>query len=130
MQFLIALMGSFAVVALLLTGTGLYGVLSYAVARRRGEIGVRMALGAGRKQVLSMIFRQAAQLIAAGLILGVAGASVTSRLMRTVLYEVQPGDPLILTGACLVLVVTGIAAAFLPAARAASVDPMQALRSE
>jgi len=130
MQFLIVLMGSFAAVALLLTGTGLYGVLSYAVARRRHEIGVRIALGAERKQVLGLVFRQAMQLVAAGLILGLASAAAGGRLLATMMYGIRPGDPIILVCACCVLVITGMAAAYVPAARAASVDPMQALRSE
>ncbi len=130
MQFLTMLMGSFAAVALLLTGAGLYGVLSYAVARRRGEIGVRIALGAGRKDVLGLVFRQAMQLVAAGLILGLAIAAAGGRLLETMLYGIRPADPVILVGACCVLVITGMAAAYVPAARAASVDPMQALRSE
>ncbi|MEX2261727.1 MAG: ABC transporter permease [Bryobacteraceae bacterium] len=130
MQFLIVLMGSFAAVALLLTGAGLYGVLSYAVARRRGEIGVRIALGAGRKEVLGLVFRQAMQLVAAGLILGLASAVAVGRLLETTMFGIRPGDPVILVGACCVLVITGMAAAYVPAARAASVDPMQALRSE
>jgi predicted permease len=130
MRFLIVLIGTFAAVALLLTGAGLYGVLSYAVARRRGEIGVRIALGAGRRQVLGLVFRQAMQLVAAGLIFGLAGAAAGSRLLGTMMYGIRPGDPFILLGACCVLVITGMAAAYVPAARAASVDPMQALRSE
>jgi ABC-type antimicrobial peptide transport system permease subunit len=130
MRFLIVLMGAFASVALLLAGAGLYGVLSYAVARRRGEIGVRIALGAGRKQVLGLVVRQAMQLVAAGLILGLAGAAAAGRLLGTVVYGIRPGDPVILAGACCVLVIAGIAAAYVPAARAASVDPAQALRSE
>ncbi|MBK5294089.1 MAG: ABC transporter permease [Acidobacteriia bacterium] len=130
MQFLIVLMGSFAVIALLLTVTGLYGVLSYAVERRRREIGVRIALGAGRKQVLGLVFRQAAQLVAAGLILGSAGAAAAGRLMGTMVFGVHPLDPVFLAGACCTLVIASVAAAYMPAARAASVDPMQALRSE
>jgi putative ABC transport system permease protein len=130
MRFLIVLMSNFAAVALLLTGTGLYGVLSYAVARRRREIGVRIALGAGRKEVLGLVFRQAMQLVAAGLILGLASAAAGGRLLETMMYGIRPGDPAILAGACGVLVITGMAAAYIPAARAASVDPMQALRSE
>ena len=130
MQFLIVLMGSFAVIALLLTVTGLYGVLSYAVERRRREIGVRIALGAGRKEVLGLVFRQAAQLVTAGLILGSAGAAAAGRLLGTMVFGVQPLDPAFLVGACCALVIASMAAAYMPAARAASVDPMQALRSE
>ncbi len=129
-RFLMVLMGYFAAIALLLTMVGLYGVLSYAVARRRREIGVRIALGAGRKEVLGLVFRQAMQLIAAGLVLGLAGALGVTRLFETMLFGIRPGDPVFLLGACCVLVITGMAAAYVPAARAASVDPMQALRSE
>lgn len=130
MRFLTLLMGTFATVALLLTGTGLYGVLSYAVARRRGEIGVRMALGAGRKEVLGLVFRHAMRLVSAGVILGSAIAVAGGRLLKTPMYGVQSGDPVILAGACAVLVIIGMAAAYAPAARAASVDPIEALRSE
>jgi putative ABC transport system permease protein len=130
MRFLIALMGGFALVALLLMGAGLYGVLSYVVARRRGEIGVRVALGAGRKQVLGMVFRQAMLLVVAGLVFGLAGAAVVGRLLATAIHGIRAGDPVILLGACAILVLTAFAAAYVPAMRAASVDPMQALRSE
>ncbi|HWR52500.1 MAG TPA: FtsX-like permease family protein [Bryobacteraceae bacterium] len=129
-RFLMMLMGSFAAIALMLTVVGLYGVLSYTVARRRREIGVRIALGAGRKQVLGLVFRQAAQLVAAGLILGLAGAVAAGRLLETTVFGLRPGDPLMLLGACCALIVASIAAAYIPAARAASVEPMQALRSE
>ncbi len=129
-RFLMVLMASFAAIALVLTVVGLYGVLSYAVARRRREIGVRIALGAGRREVLGLVFRQAVQLLAAGLILGLAGAAAGGRLLETMVYGIRPGDPFLLGGACCVLVITGLAAAYIPAARAASVDPMQTLRSE
>jgi putative ABC transport system permease protein len=129
-QFPMVLMGSFAAIALLLTVTGLYGVLSYTVARRRREIGVRIALGAGRREVLGLVLRDAGLLVMAGLILGSAGALGAGRLLGSTVYGVRPGDPLILACACCIMVITSLAAAYVPALRAASVDPMQALRSE
>jgi putative ABC transport system permease protein len=130
MRFLTLLMGVFAGIALLLTGAGLYGVLSYTVARRRGEIGVRIALGAGRRAVLGLVFRQAMALVALGMLLGAAAAAVGGRLLRSAAVGVGAVDPLILLAACSVLAVVGVAAAYLPAARAAGVDPIEALRSE
>jgi len=121
-RFQMALMGSFAGVALLLMVGGLYGVLSYAVARRRREIGVRIALG--------LVLREAMRLVAAGLALGLAGAAGVGHLLDTMVYGVRPGDPVMVAAACGALVITGLAAAYVPAARAASVDPMQVLRSE
>jgi predicted lysophospholipase L1 biosynthesis ABC-type transport system permease subunit len=130
MEFLAILMGSFSAAALLLTGAGLYGVLSYAVARRRGEIGIRMALGATRKEVVALVFQQAMRLVAAGLILGSACAAAGERLLGTVVFGIPAGEAVVLVGACSVLAITAAAAAAIPAMRAASVDPMQALRSE
>jgi putative ABC transport system permease protein len=129
-QFLATLMGVFAGIALLLAGAGLYGVLSYAVAQRRSEIGVRLAMGAGRIDVVSMVFRQAMRLAVVGLVLGVAGALIAGRLLKAATYGVQPGDPFVIAGACFALLIVAAAAAYFPAVRAASVDPMQALRSE
>jgi putative ABC transport system permease protein len=129
-QFPMVLMGSFAAIALLLTVTGLYGVLSYAVARRRREIGVRIALGAGRNEVLGLVLRDAALLVTAGLILGSAGAFGAGRLLGSMVYGVRPGEPIILACACCIMLITSMAASYIPAARAASVDPVQALRSE
>lgn len=130
MQFSTVLMSGFAAVALLLTVTGLYGVLSYAVVRRRREIGLRIALGAGRGDVLGMVFRQAARLITTGLVLGLAGAAVSGRLLRFTMLGVGPLDWALLLVTCVALVIAGVAAAYIPATRAASVDPMKALRSE
>ncbi len=129
-RFLMVLMGSFAGIALLLTVVGLYGVLSYAVARRRREIGVRIALGAGRREVLGLVLREAMQLVVVGLTLGLVGAVGAERLLKSIIFGVRPGDVSMVTVACCVMVITSMAAAFVPAARAASVDPMQALRSE
>jgi macrolide transport system ATP-binding/permease protein len=125
-----ALMSSFAAAALLLTVTGLYGVLSYAVARRRREIGVRIALGAERSQVVRLVLRQAALLVTAGVVLGWVGAVGAGRLLESMVYGVRPGDLLIVLGACCVMVITSLLAAYVPAARAASVNPIQALRGE
>jgi putative ABC transport system permease protein len=130
MQFSIVLMGGFATIALLLTVTGLYGVLSYAVEQRRREIGLRMALGAGRRNVLGMVFRQAARLITTGLVLGLAGAAVGARLLGLAMLGVEPLDWVLLFVACGAVVIAGMAAAYIPATRAASVDPMKTLRSE
>ena len=130
MQLSVLLMGGFAAVALLLTATGLYGVLSYAVERRRREIGLRMALGAGRAEVVGLVFRQAAWLVATGLVLGLAGATVGGRLLRASVLGVEPPNLALLSLACGMLVGVSVAAAYIPATRAASIDPMKALRSE
>jgi len=129
-RFLMTLMASFAVIALVLTAMGLYGVLSYTVARRRREIGVRIALGAGRRAVVGLVMREAMVLVVAGIALGALLASLTARLLERVLFGVRPGDPRVLVAGCVVLVIAGVVAAYLPASRAASVDPMQALRTE
>ena len=129
-RFQMVLMGSFAGIALLLSMFGLYGVLSYAVARRRRELGVRTALGAGRGEVLRLVFRSAVQLLAAGLILGLGGAIATGRLLGSMLYGVRPGVPMILASACGLMIRTGLAAACVPAAKVASVNPVQVLRRE
>lgn len=129
-QLPMLLMGSFAAIALLLTVTGLYGVLSYAVARRRREIGVRIALGAGRGEVVRRVLRDAGVLVVAGLILGSATAAGAGRLLGSMVHGAQPGDAMVLACACCIMIITSLAAAYVPAVRAAAVEPMQALRSE
>jgi predicted permease len=116
-RFQMVLMGSFAAAALLLTVTGLYGVLSYAVARRRREIGVRIAVGAQPRQVLTFVLRQAGLLVMAGLVLGLAGATATRRLLESMVYGVRPGTLFVLSGACCLIVITCLLAAYVPAAR-------------
>jgi putative ABC transport system permease protein len=129
-RFQMLLVGSFAAIALLLIATGLYGLLAHAVVRRTREIGLRIALGASRGEVLAMVFKQAMILVLLGIALGLAGAFAGGRVLGNMLYGVAPNNPLLLTVACLVVVFTGALASYLPARRAASIDPMQALRSE
>jgi predicted permease len=120
----------FAGLALFLSGLGLYGLLSSSVAQRTGEIGVRMAMGAKRGQVLRMILSEALGLLAAGLVLGTIVLSVTVRFVEGMLYEVSAFDPLRLATITAVLAVVAIVAGLFPALRAASIDPIQALRAE
>ena len=120
----------FGGLALLITVVGLYGLLSYSVAQRTQEIGIRMALGADRAQVMRMVLRQAFALLSIGIAVGLALAFWSSRLLHGFLYGTKQYDPWTLILVPAVLLVFGIVAAFIPARRAASVDPMQALRAE
>jgi ABC-type antimicrobial peptide transport system permease subunit len=114
----------------LLASVGLYGVLWQFVVQRTPEIGVRMAMGARPSDVLRLIGRQAGAPLAAGLTLGLAGASVLSRSLESLLYGVQASDPVTFAAVSLALIAAGATAAFLPARRAAPVDPVTALRNE
>jgi putative ABC transport system permease protein len=129
-RFNLLLLGGFAGAALLLAVVGIYGVMSYAVTQRTHEVGVRMALGAGRRQVVRMIVRQGLLVAAAGLAAGLAASLGLARLIRGMLYEVGPADPWTFAGVCAVLAVAVWAACWIPARRAAAVDPMVALRYE
>ncbi len=124
------LLGCFAGIALLLTMVGLYGVMTYSVTRRTREIGVRVALGASRSSVLSMVLKQALLLVLAGLVLGLVGSIASGRLLGSMLYGVSATNPAVFALAALLVALTGLLAAYLPARHAASVDPMQALRRE
>jgi predicted permease len=124
------LTGLFGLLALILASVGLYGITAYSVARRTNEIGVRMALGANRSHVVVMVMRRALVLVAIGLAIGIPVALLGGRLMRTQLYGVSTYDPLTLGGAVLVLSAAAALAGFIPARRAASIEPMNALRTE
>jgi putative ABC transport system permease protein len=124
------LFGFLAALAMLLTAIGLYGLLSFSVARRTNEIGTRMALGATRADVLGMVLKQGGGLVALGLLLGLVGALAVTRWLTTLLFGVPPTDPATFTGVAVVLFAVGLLASYLPARRATKVDPMVALRYE
>ena len=124
------LTGFFGGLALLLGAIGLYGVMSYTVARRTSEIGVRMALGAQRGNVLWHVLRESLLLIAAGTAAGLAVSFAAGRLLANMLFEVSPIDPAPLAAATLILGAAGTIAGYLPARRAARTNPMESLRYE
>lgn len=113
-----------------LAALGLYGVLSFRVAARKSEIGVRMALGAPPPEVLWLVFREAATLVAFGLAIGLSAAAALSRLAASMLFQLKPSDPVTFSLAGLVLLLAGATAAYLPARRASRFDPLQAIRYE
>jgi macrolide transport system ATP-binding/permease protein len=120
----------FALLALVIACVGLYGIVSYSVAQRTEEIGIRMALGAQRGRLLTMILRQVGILTALGLAIGLLGSLAASRLVKTFLFGMRPNDPLTIVGAALTLVVAAVLACYAPARRASTIDPMVALRHE
>ena len=124
------LMGTFAAIALTLAAVGIYGVLSYLVARRTHEIGIRLAVGADRMQVLTMILKQGLTLAGAGIVAGILAALALTRLMRTLLYQVRPSDPETFILVSLALVGVAFVASVIPAYRATRVSPLVALRTE
>ncbi len=120
----------FALLAALLVGIGLYGTLSYRISRKSAEIGIRMALGAQRRQVLSMVLSETFRLAGVGIAGGIPLALIAGHFMSSMLYQLKPDDKLSLVAALLGIVAVSLAASFNPARRASSIDPAQALRSQ
>ena len=124
------LVGGFAALAVLLAAIGVYGLLSYTVAQRRGEIAIRMALGAQRGNVLALVVRQGAALVAAGAVVGLAAAAASSRVLESFVYGIATGDRLTFVAAPLALVAAALLACYVPARRATRIEPMEVLRFE
>jgi putative ABC transport system permease protein len=129
-RFTMALFSAFAILGLTLAAAGIYSVLSFHVLSRTQELGVRMALGAPRRHVLGLMLLTGGRLVAAGLILGTVVSLAATRLLRSQLFGIEPSDPMSYVGVALVLSAVAFAACYVPARRAASVDPIVALRQE
>jgi ABC-type antimicrobial peptide transport system permease subunit len=129
-SFTMLLLGIGAAVALLLGAVGIYGVISYIVSQRTQEIGVRMALGAQRGQVSGMVMKEGLTLAVLGIGLGLAGALAATRLMKALLYEVSATDPATFAAVPLLLAAVALLASYVPARRAAGVQPLEAIRYE
>jgi putative ABC transport system permease protein len=129
-RFLMVLLGAFAGVAILLAGVGIYGVMSYTVSQRTGEIGIRMALGAQQSDIFQLVIRQGLALTAAGVVAGLGGAFWLSKFLGDMVFGVPPKDPLTFSGVATLLLLVALLACWIPARRAARVDPMVALRYE
>jgi putative ABC transport system permease protein len=123
-------LGAFAAMAVLLAAIGIYGVMSYSVTQRSREIGIRLALGAARRDVTGLVLRQGLTMVAAGIGVGLAGALLVTRVLRTLLFGVTPTDPVVFTAIVVLLSATAWLATYVPARRAARLDPLVTLRSE
>jgi ABC-type antimicrobial peptide transport system permease subunit len=129
-RFHFSLLGTFAGIAIVLAVAGQYGVLSYSIEQRRREIGIRTALGSPRRMLVRLFAMEGLKLVVAGVVLGLTGGAVLTRLMTFMLYGTSPLDPLAWTGAAALMVLAAMAAAVIPALRAARVDPVVAIQVE
>ena len=127
-RFNMLLLALFAALALILAAVGIYGLMAYSVSQRTHEIGVRLAIGAQRRDVLRLVLRDGARLTLVGIAIGIIAALALTRLMASLLFEVTPTDPATFASVALLLAVVALAACYIPARRAARVDPMVALR--
>jgi ABC-type antimicrobial peptide transport system permease subunit len=124
------LLGGFAALALALAGMGIYSVIAYGVAQRTNEFGIRFALGAAARDVIGLVMKEGLRLSVVGLVVGLGLSFAATRLMRRLLFEVSPSDPLLYSGVALFICAVAALACFVPAMRATRIDPMQALRTE
>ena len=129
-RFTMIVLGMFAGVALVLAAVGIYGVVAYSVAQRTGEIGIRVAMGAQRRDVLRLILGQGSRLIFTGVLLGVVSGLALTRLLRSMLFQVSAADPLTFASVAAILAGVAFLACYVPARRAMHVDPLVALRYE
>jgi putative ABC transport system permease protein len=129
-RFALLLVGGFALIAVALAGIGIYGVLSYSVATRTRELGLRIALGAGRRDVLGLLLKESLMSLVPGLVAGCGLAFALTRIMSSLLYQIAPTDPGAYAGAAVFLSTVTLLAAYLPARRAIAIDPMQCLREQ
>ena len=129
-RFNTVLISSFAIAAVLLAALGIYSVIAFSAALREQEMAIRMALGSQRAGILGLVFKSAAKLALAGCALGLLGAAAASRLLQTLVFDVSPFDPLVLTLAAVLVLILAMTASLLPARRAASIDPMKSLRAD
>ena len=129
-RFTTTLLIAFGAIALVMAAAGLYGVIAYTVERRAREVGIRVALGAGPRSVLTLVAGEALRLVVAGMAIGLVGAAIASRAIRSIVFDVSPADPLTYAGVIVVFSLTALAATILPARRALRVDPLVALRND
>ena len=129
-RFYMQLLGSFAALAFILASVGIYGVVSYSVTQRTREIGIRMALGAKQSDVLRLVLAEGLKLTVLGVVLGLAGAFAVTRVLTNLLFAVKPTDPMTFVALSILLAAVALLAGYLPARRAAKVDPLVALRCE
>ena len=129
-RFSVFVLGAFACLALILAAVGLYGVVAYGVTQRTNEIGIRIALGAEPRGIQRLVVVQSLRMVLIGLGLGLVGAVAVTGILRSLLYEVKPRDPMTFAGVTILLLAVALAAAFIPARRASHVDPVLALRTE
>ena len=129
-RLLVSLTSAFGFLALVLASVGIYGVMAYSVAQRTKEIGIRMALGAIPRQILTMVLREASSLSAAAIAFGIGASLLVTRFVKSMLFGIAPSDPATLWGAAVLLMIVALAASWIPARRAASVQPMEALRRD
>jgi len=129
-RLLVSLTSAFGLLALVLASVGIYGVMAYSVAQRTKEIGIRMALGAIPRQILTMVLREASSLSAAAIALGMGASFLVTRFVKSMLFGIAPSDPATLWGAAVLLMIVALGTSWIPARRAASVQPMEALRRD